>query len=121
MQTKTAAELPAGAEVTYRGTVYVKTGPGRHEPWTCMLVPYTDGQIDGLLANGAFLTRVPAGASAPGKPYVFRCGCSPSAGIICGTHCQWQGCLQLPRDQHTEACIKGEREVEATVTTDKGQ
>jgi hypothetical protein len=69
VRTKTAADLPGGAEVTYRGTVYAKSRPGRHEPWMSLQVPYTDEQIDVLLANGAFITRVPVGSRH--SPYVF--------------------------------------------------
>lgn len=40
--------------------------------------------------------------------YVFRCGCSPTRGIICGAHCQIQGCSRQD-GQHTDACVRGER------------
>ena len=36
----------------------------------------------------------------------FLCGCDPRNGVICSTHCQWQGCT---RTVHTDACIRGER------------
>jgi hypothetical protein len=36
----------------------------------------------------------------------FLCGCDPRAGIICGAHCQMQGCRET---RHTDVCIKGER------------
>lgn len=50
----------------------------------------------------------------------FLCGCNPRAGVICGNHCQMQGCEG--RDdgwdsrvdvRHTDACIRGERVPEA--------
>lgn len=53
--------------------------------------------------------------------YVFLCGCSPTAGIICSVHCQWQGCLQLARGEHTDSCIKGEREAAATAAAHDAQ
>ncbi len=37
---------------------------------------------------------------------VFACGCSPQRGVICTTHCQWQGCTDTA---HTDRCVRGER------------
>lgn len=59
-QPKTAKDLPAGAEVTGRHRVWVKNRPGRNECWTSDLGEHlSDGAIDRLLAEGAFITRVP--------------------------------------------------------------
>lgn len=38
--------------------------------------------------------------------YQFRCGCTPTRGQICTTHCQWQDCTG---GTHTAACIAGNR------------
>ncbi|MFG2046088.1 hypothetical protein ACGFIW_01490 [Micromonospora sp. NPDC048935] len=61
-ETKTAKDLPAGAEVTGRHTVWVKGRPGHVECWTASTGGHlSDGTIDRLLSEGASITRVPTG------------------------------------------------------------
>lgn len=62
MTVKTAKDLPVGAEVTGQWTTWTKDRPGRNECWTSSNGDYlSDGTIDRLLSEGAFITRVPVG------------------------------------------------------------
>ncbi|QKW15427.1 hypothetical protein [Verrucosispora sp. NA02020] len=60
-QPKTAKDLPAGAVVETFWTVWTKqtTGLWTNDQGDTM----TDAEIDGLLARGGMLTRVPTGTS----------------------------------------------------------
>lgn len=62
MAIKTAKDLPIGAEVTGQWTTWVKDRPGHVECWTSNRGEHlSDGTIDRLLSEGAFITRVPTG------------------------------------------------------------
>lgn len=61
-ETKTAKDLPPGAEVYGQSITYTKTAADGGKCWTsstggCL----TDAQIDLRLTDGAFITRVPTG------------------------------------------------------------
>ncbi|WP_433460658.1 hypothetical protein [Micromonospora sp. CA-248212] len=61
-ETKTAKDLPVGAEVQTFWTTWTK---GDVNAWTNGLGDtMTDAEIDGLLGNGGMLTRVPVGPQA---------------------------------------------------------
>lgn len=58
-ETKTAKDLPAGAEVETFWTTITKIGD---DYWTNQVDDvFTDQQIDDVLAKGGMLTRVPTG------------------------------------------------------------
>lgn len=58
-ETKTAKDLPAGAEVETFWSVITKNGP---DQWTNRAGDrFTDSEIDDVLAKGGMLTRVPTG------------------------------------------------------------
>ncbi len=62
MEVKTAKDLPPGSEVEGRHNRWVKGRPGRNECWTDRDGNhFSDGQIDRLIGDGAFLTFVPSG------------------------------------------------------------
>lgn len=61
---KTAKDLPEGSEVQARHTTWVKDRPGHTECWTSASDPdahITDGAVDRLIAEGAWIAFVPAG------------------------------------------------------------
>ena len=61
VETKTAKDLPAGSEVSGRYTTWTKDRPERTECWTSSTGGYlSDGQIDWLIADGAFITFIPS-------------------------------------------------------------
>lgn len=61
---KTAKDLPAGAEVETFWSVITKQS---HDEWTNRMGdPFTDAEVDAVLANGGMLTRVPTGTAKGG-------------------------------------------------------
>lgn len=48
-------------------------------------------------------------STSPDPPAApWWCGCDPRRGVICSTHCQWQGCA-AGGATHAAACLAGRR------------